>query len=224
MSNGTLFSVDSVTPESRYQWHLWVADLLDVATAALAGWAALRLLEVERTPGTMAAAMGLAWLVASAVGGVTGRTLWRQVAGVRLVRGEGAPGLGRGLARAFTALVELLVSVVLQRRPLDAKLGLHAEPVAPGAGPRLKGVAVQLPWLAVLAGAMWLLVTPTKAETRKYLGKTLTGWHCCHGSRESTWECRRSLDRAVRVARGGDDAEMQAVVNDCPVALERLKE
>jgi hypothetical protein len=223
MSNGTLFSMDSVTPESRYQWHLWVADLLDVATAALVGWAALRFLEVERTPGTLLLAMALAWLVASAVGGLTGRTLWRQVAGVRLVRGEVAPGLALGLARAGTALVELVLTVVLFRRPLDAKLGLHAEPVTPGAGPRVKGVAVQLPWLAVLAGAVWLLVTPTKAETLKYLGKTLTGWHCCHGTREPTWECRRSLDRAVRGARG-EDAELKALAADCPIVLDRVNE
>lgn len=223
MSNGTLFAVDSVTPESRYQWHLWLADLLDLTTAALAGWAALRLLEVERTPGTMALAMALAWLVASAVGGLTGRTLWRQVTGVRLVRGEGTPGLPRGLARAGTALLELLLTVVLSRRPLDHKLGLHAEPVTPGAGPRLKGVALQLPWLAVLAGAVWLLVTPTKAETLKYLGKTLTGWHCCHGTRDATWECRSSMNRLVRNARGGD-AEAKALVADCPVAMDRLNE
>ncbi|WP_241758906.1 hypothetical protein [Pyxidicoccus parkwayensis] len=223
MSDGALFSTDSVTRESRYQWHLWVADLLDVATAALVGWAALRFLEVERTAGALLLAMALAWLVASAVGGLTGRTLWRQVAGVRLVRGEAAPGLPLGLARAFTTPPELLLLVVLFRRPLDAKLGVHAEPVAPGAGPRLKGVAVQLPWLAVLAGAVWLLITPTKAETQKYLGKTLTGWHCCHGTRESTWECRRSLDRLVRGARGGDE-ELKALAADCPLALDRLNE
>jgi hypothetical protein len=223
MSNGTLFAVDSVTPESRYQWHLWLADLLDLVTAALAGWAALRLLEVDRTPGNMALAMALAWLVASAVGGLTGRTLWRQVTGVRLVRGEGAPGLPRGLARAVTALVELLLTVVLFRRPLDHKLGLHAERVTPGVGPRLKGVAVQLPWLAVLVGAVWLLVTPTKGETLKYLGKTLTGWHCCHGTRDATWECRGSLNRLVREARGGD-AEAKTLVADCPMAMDRLNE
>ncbi|WP_163991175.1 hypothetical protein [Pyxidicoccus caerfyrddinensis] len=223
MSDGALFSMDSVRPESRYQWHLWLADLLDLATAALVGWAALRLLEVERTAGTMLLAVALAWLVASAVGGLTGRTLWRQVAGVRLVRGEVAPGLPLGLARAATAPVELLLTGVLHRRPLDAKLGVHAEPVTPGAGPRLKGVAVQLPWLVVLAGAVWLLITPTKAETLKYLGKTLTGWHCCHGTRDATWECRRSLDRLVRSARGGD-AEAKALVADCPVAVDRLNE
>jgi hypothetical protein len=223
MSDGALFSMDSVRPESRYQWHLWLADLLDLATAALVGWAALRLLEVERTAGTMLLAVALAWLVASAVGGLTGRTLWRQVAGVRLVRGEVAPGLPLGLARAATAPVELLLTGVLHRRPLDAKLGVHAEPVAPGAGPRLKGVAVQLPWLVVLAGAVWLLITPTKAETLKYLGKTLIGWHCCHGTRDATWECRRSLDRLVRGARGGD-AEAKALVADCPVAVDRLSE
>jgi hypothetical protein len=210
MSDGALFSTDSVTHESRYQWHLWLADLLDLATAALVGWAALRGLEQERTAGSMALAIALAWLAASAVGGLTGRTLWRQVAGVRLMR-------------AFTAPLELLLTAVLLRRPLDAKLGVHGEPVAPGVGPRLKGVAVQLPWLAVLAGAVWLLVTPTKAETLKYLGRTLTGWHCCHGTRDMTWECRGALDRAVRSARGGD-AELRALMAECPVAAKRLGE
>ncbi|WP_240359261.1 hypothetical protein [Pyxidicoccus trucidator] len=223
MSDGVLFSTDSVTPESRYQWNLWLADLLDLTTAALVGWAALRALEVERTPGLLLLAMALAWLVASVVGALTGRTLWRQVAGVRLVRGEQAPGLPVGLARAFTAPLELLMTAVLHRRPLDHKLGVHAEPVKPGAGPRLKGVAAQLPWLAVLAGALWLLVTPTKVETLDYLGKTLTGWHCCHGTRDMTWGCQRSLDRAVRSARGGDPA-VRTLVADCPVAAKRLGE
>ncbi|MFP2903845.1 hypothetical protein ACLESD_01990 [Pyxidicoccus sp. 3LFB2] len=223
MSDGALFSTDSVPAESRYQWHLWLADLLDLATAALVGWAALRALEVERTPGKLLLAMALAWLVASAVGALTGRTLWRQVAGVRLVRGERAPGLPLGLARAFTAPVELFVMAVLLRRPLDHKLGVHAEPVTPGVGPRLKGVAMQLPWLAVLAGAVWLLITPTQAETLKYLGKTLTGWHCCHATRDMTWECQRSLDRAVRSARGGD-SELRTLVADCPEAAKHLGE
>ncbi len=223
MSEGALFSTDSVTHESRYQWHLWLADLLDLATAALVGWAALRGLELERTVGTMALAMALAWLVASAVGGLTGRTLWRQVAGVRLVRGARAPGLRLGVARAFTAPLEVLFTAVLHRRPLDAKLGVHGEPVTPGVGARLKGVAVQLPWLAVLAGAVWLLVTPTQAEALKYLGKTLTGWHCCHGTRDMTWECRGSLDKAVRGARGGHP-ELKALMAECPVAAKRLGE
>lgn len=223
MSDGALFSTDSVTTESRYQWHLWLADLLDITTAALMGWAALRALEVERTPERLLLAMALAWLAASAVGALTGRTLWRQVAGVRLVRGERAPGLLFGLARAFTAPLELLVTVVLLRRPLDARLGVHAERVKPGAGPRLKGVALQLPWLAVLAGAVWLLVMPTKAETLEYLGRTLTGWHCCHGTRDMTRQCQRSLDRAVRSARGGDPA-VRTLVAGCPEAAKRLGE
>lgn len=223
MSDGSLFSTDVVSTESRYQGRLWLADLLDVATAALVGWAVLRALERERTLGSMAVALALAWLAASAVGGLTGRTLWRQVAGVRLVRGERAPGLPLGLARAFTAPLELLLSGVLLRRPLDARLGVYAERLPPGAGPWLKGVAAQLPWLAVLAGAGWLLVTPTKAEARKYLGRTLTGWHCCHGTRDMTWECRTSLDKAVRGARGGDP-ELKALVADCPVAARRVGE
>ena len=223
MSDGALFSTDVVGTESRYQWRLWLADLLDVATAALVGWAALRALEQERAPGRLLLAMALAWLAASAVGGLTGRTLWRQVTGVWLVRGERAPGLPLGLARAFTAPLELLLNVVLLQRPLDRKLGVHAERVLPGAGAWLKGVARQLPWLAVLAGAVWLLVMPTKAEMLKYLGKTLTGWHCCHGTRELTWECRTSLHRAVRDARGGD-AEARTLMADCPVAAKRVGE
>jgi hypothetical protein len=218
MSDGALFSTDMVPTESRHQGRLWVADLLDVATAGLLGWAALRALEQERTGGRVVVAVALAWVAVSAVGGVTGRTLWRELAGVRLVRKGRAPGLRLGLGRAFTAPLELLLTPVLLRRPLDAKLDVYGEAV-PGA--RLKGVALQLPWLAVMAGAVWLLVTPTKAEMLKYLDKTLTGWHCCHGTREVTWECRTSLDRVVRNARGGDP-DARAVVADCPVAAKRV--
>ncbi|MCP3143066.1 hypothetical protein [Pyxidicoccus xibeiensis] len=221
MSEGSLFSTDTVAHEARYQWRLWVADLLDLVTAALVGWAALRALEQERTPGRMVLAMVLAWLVTCAVGGLTGRTFWRQVAAVRLVRGEHAPGLVRGLARAFTVPVDMLLTVVVQHRSLDTKLGLYAERVPRGVGAWLKGLAPQLPWLAVLAGAVWLLVTPTRAEALKYLGRTLTGWHCCHGSRDMTWECSSSLDRAVRGARGGD-AALQALMPECPVAAQRV--
>ncbi len=221
MNDGALFSTDMVPTESRHQGRLWVADLLDVATAGLLGHAALRMLEQERTGGRWALAVALAWLAVSAVGGVTGRTLWRELAGVRLVRNGRAPGLGVGLGRAFTAPVELLLTVVLLRRPLDARLGVYAEEVASGVGRRLKGVAMQLPWLAVMAGAVWFIVTPTKAEMLKYLGRTLTGWHCCHGTRDVTWECRTSLDRLVRNARG-EDAEARALVADCPVAAKRL--
>ena len=221
MSDGSLFATDQVTTESRYQWHLWVADVLDLGTSILVGWGALRALEQDRTPLSMPMAMALAWMTASAVGGLTGRTFWRQVAGVKLVHAARTPGLLRGLARAFTTPLDLLLNAVLMRRPLDTLLGLHAEPVVPGVGPRLKGVALQLPWLAVLAGAVWLLVTPTQAEMLQYLGRTLTGWHCCHGTRAVTWQCRTSLDRAVRNARGGD-AEAKALVAECPVAGARL--
>lgn len=92
MSDGSLFVTDQVTTQAKYQWHLWVADVLDLGTSVLVGWAALRALEQERTPLTMPLAMALAWLTASAVGGVTGRTFWRQVAGVKLVRGERPAG------------------------------------------------------------------------------------------------------------------------------------
>lgn len=221
MSDGALFSTDMVPAESRHLWRRWVSDLLDVATAVLLGWAALRGLEQERTGGKLALAIALAWLVLSAVGGVTGRTLWREVVGIRLVRNGRAPGLPLGLARAFTALVELLLAPVLLRRPLDLKLGVDAEPAAPGGKGRLKGVALQLPWLALMAGAVWLLVTPTRAEMLKYLGRTLTGWHCCHGTRDVTWECHTSLDRVVRNARGGDPL-VSEVVAKCPEAQKRL--
>ncbi|MFP2931342.1 hypothetical protein ACLESO_40365 [Pyxidicoccus sp. 3LG] len=175
MSDGSLFSTDRVTTEARYQWHLWLADLLDLATAALVGWAALRLLERERTLGSLALAMALAWLVTSAVGGLTGRTFWRQLAGVRLVKGERAPGLVAGLLRAFTVPVDMLLTVVVQHRSLDTKLGLYAERVPPGVGARLKGLALQLPWLAVLAGAVWLLVHPHPGGALKYLGAHADG-------------------------------------------------
>ncbi|QSQ12218.1 hypothetical protein [Myxococcus landrumensis] len=221
MSNGSLFSTDTVTTEARYQWHLWVADVLDMATAALAGWASLRALEQERTQVTMVIAMGVAWLVVSAVGGIWGRTLWRQLAGVRLVHGARPPGVARTLARAFTTPVDLLIAPVLQRRPFDTMLGLYAEPVTEGVRARMKALVPQLPWLALLVGAVWLIVTPTRAEMVKYLGRTLTGWHCCHGTRDVTWECKTSLSRAVREARSGR-ADVQAIVADCPVAAERL--
>lgn len=220
MSDGALFSTDTVTTEARYQWHLWVADVLDLATAALVGWAALRALEHERTPVAMLVAILLAWLAVSAVGGLWGRTLWRQLLGVRLVHKGRAPGVPRALARALTTPVDLLITPVLQRRPLDTWLGVHAEPVTAGASARLKGMGAQLPWLGLIAGAVWLLVTPTRAEMLKYLGRTLTGWHCCHGTRDVTWECKTSLNRAVREARG-DREDVRAVVADCPVAAER---
>ncbi|WP_338873099.1 hypothetical protein [Myxococcus stipitatus] len=221
MSDGALFSTDTVTTEARYQWHLWVADVLDMATAALVGWAALRALEQERTPVAMVIAMVVAWILVSAVGGVWGRTLWRQLAGVRLVRAARPPGIPRGVARAFTAPVDLLIAPVLQRRPFDTMLGLYAEPVTAGLSARLKGLAPQLAWLVLLVGSVWLIVTPTRAEMLKYLGRTLTGWHCCHGTRDVTWECKTSLNRAVREARSGRE-DVKTVVADCPVAAERL--
>jgi len=223
MSDGVLFSTDRVSTEARYQWRLWGADVLDLATAVLVGWAALRGLEQERTPGKMVLAMTLAWLALSGVGGLTGRTLWRQLWGVRLVRGGRPPGALRGVLRGLTTPVDLLLTVVLLRRPFDTALGLYAEQAGSSARAWLKGLAWQLPWVGVLAGTAWLLVTPTRAEMLKYLGRTLTGWHCCHGTRDVTWECRTSLERAVRNARAHpDDAALHAVVADCPVATQRL--
>jgi hypothetical protein len=222
MTDGALFSTDAVPDEARFHGRLWVADLLDLTSAGLMGWGALRALEQERTAATLGLAVALVWLVLSAVGGWTGRTLGRQVMGVRLVRGERAPGLGRGLLRAFTAPVELPLQAVLQRRPLDAALGVRAERLPRGVGAWVKGLGPQLPWVALLAGAAWFLVTPTKQEMLTYLDRTLTGWRCCHGTREETWQCRTSLARVVRNARSGDE-DARKVVSDCPVAAERLK-
>ncbi|MBJ6764944.1 hypothetical protein JGU66_29625 [Myxococcaceae bacterium JPH2] len=221
MTHGTLFSTDTVTEAARLQWRVWVADLLDLVSAGLWGWGALRALEHDRTHTALAVAVGLAWLLLSGVGGLTGRTLGRQLLGIQLVRGGQPPGLGRGLARAFTAPLELPMQPVLQRRPLDEAQGVHAETLRPGVVAWLKALVPQLPWVALLAAAAWFIVMPTKQELLKYLGRTLTGWHCCHGTRDVTWECKTSLSRAVRDARRGDP-EVSQVVAACPVASERL--
>ncbi|RKH63476.1 RDD family protein [Corallococcus llansteffanensis] len=223
MSDGTLFSMETIPTEARYQGRLWVADLLDLTGAALVGWGAVRAAEQVTTAGALVLAGAVAWFALSAVGGLTGRTPGRHFLGLLLERGEGrAPGLGTGLLRGLTAPVELLLQVVLQHRPLDAQLGVHARPLPGGARGWVRGLLPQLVGVALLAGAVWSIVTPTRQEMLQYLDSTLTGWHCCHGTREVTWQCRTSLSRAVRNAKGGD-AEVEKLLRaECPVAAARL--
>lgn len=224
MSHGMLFSMDTPPTEARYQGRLWVADLLDLTGAALVGWGALRAAEQVSTAGKLALAGVAAWLVLSAVGGLTGRTPGRHALGLKLERAEGAaPGLGTGLVRALTAPVELLLQVVLQRRPLDARLGVHAGVIPGGLRGWLRGLPLPLVGAALLAGAVWSIVTPTHQEMLQYLDRTLTGWHCCHGTREVTWQCRTSLSRAVRDAKGGDAEVAGFLRAECPVAAARLE-
>ncbi|CAM3264475.1 hypothetical protein G4177_00310 [Corallococcus sp. ZKHCc1 1396] len=224
MSDGALFSMETIPTEARYQGRLWVADLLDLTGCALVGWGALRAAEQVPTAGTLALAGAVAWFALSAVGGLTRRTPGRHFLGLTLERGEGrAPGLGRGLLRGLTAPLELLLQVVLQRRPLDARLGVHAAAIQGGVRGWLRGVEVPLIGVVLFAAAVWSIVTPTRDEMIKYLDHTLTGWHCCHGTRDVTWECRTSLARAVREAKGGDTGLATFLRLDCPVGAARLK-
>lgn len=220
-----MFSRELGPVQDRNRWQLWFADLLELATALLVGWGATRAVEAPAGSGPLLLGMALAWLLLSAVGGLTGRTLWRHVCGVRLVRGEeAAPGLPRGLVRALTVPPDLFAGPVLQYRPFDRLLGLRAVRVPrEGAGPWMRGFARQLPWLAALVLGVYFIVTPTRSETLVFLGTKLPGWHCCNGTRKAPkWQCQTSLTRLVRDARGGD-AEAVKVATDCPLAAERLK-
>jgi hypothetical protein len=144
--------------------------------------------------------------------------------GVRLVTdGGAAPGLPRAAVRTLTVPVDLLITPVLQYRPLDGLLKLSADSASSGFGAWAAGLGWQLPWLAVMVAALYFIVTPTREETLTFLGHKLTGWQCCHGSpRAPKWQCETSLTRLVREARRGD-AESVQVAADCPVAAERLK-
>jgi hypothetical protein len=223
MSDESFFSRELDPVQDRNRWRLWFADVLELATAALLGWAGTRAVDAPPGTGPLLVGVGLAWVLVSAVGGLTGRTLWRHVLGVRLVTAqEGAPGLPRGLARAFTLAVDLPTGPVLQYRPMDRMMGLRAVLAPSGVGPWLRGFARQLPWLAALALAAWFIATPTRRETLTFLGTKLPGWHCCNGTRRAPkWQCETSLTRLLREARGGD-AEALKVAADCPVATERL--
>ncbi|RKG64273.1 hypothetical protein D7W79_39285 [Corallococcus exercitus] len=223
MSDGMLFSMDTPPTEARFQNRLWVADLLDLTGAALVGWGAVRAAEWVSTAGLLGFAMGAAWLLLSCVGGLTGLTPGRHALGLKLERAEGkAPGLGTGLLRALTAPVELVLQVVLQRRPLDEQLRVHASVIPGGFRGWARSLALPVVGWLLLAGAVWSIVTPTRQEMLQYLDRTLTGWHCCHGTREVTWQCRTSLSRAVRNASGGDTEVAEFVRNECPVAAARL--
>lgn len=224
MSDDGLFSGELGPVQDRHLWRLWFADVLELATAAVLGWGAAR--GVDAPPGgrPIVLAIILLWGFVSALGGVTGRTFWRHLFGVRLVRLSGAaPGIGRALVRAFTLPVDVLAGAFVQYRPMDRLLTLRAELEPSGFGAWMRGFARQLPWLAGLALAIYFIVTPTRQETLVFLGKKLPGWHCCNGTRRAPkWQCQTSLARLVREARSGD-AEALTVASDCPVAAERLE-
>jgi hypothetical protein len=212
MSN-TLFSSDVETADTLHLGRQWLGDLLDLALSLLLGWGLLRALDMTRTPGRLVAVTAGVWCVVCLVGGLSGWTLGQGLVGLRLVRGGGAPGASRGAARVPLALVDLIVSPILQRRVFDRRLGLEATSVPPWRG----GLAWKGAWLVLAFAAVWFMVVPTRTETLRYL-KTLDGWRCCHGrATPSPSRCTDALSRAVRVAAGGD-AQAQAVVADCPTA------
>ncbi len=228
MSEAELFVTRELGPvEDRNLWRLWFADLLELVTAVLLGWGGVRALEAwEVRLGTVLVGVLVAWVLLSLVGGVTGRTFWRHVTGVRLVRaGETAPGLGRALGRAFTGPLDTLMAVVLQYRPFDRMLKLHAVRTEPGIGAWVRGLGRQLPWLVAMGLGVYFIITPTKQEALLFLGKKLQGWHCCHGTRRAEktgWQCKRMVARLVRDARR-EDPEARTLAADCPEAAEQLK-
>ncbi|PTL83324.1 hypothetical protein [Vitiosangium sp. GDMCC 1.1324] len=216
-----LFSSEFEPADTRYFWRLWFADLLDVATSALLGWAVLRAMDVDRTPRALVEAGIVMWLLMSVAGGLSGWTLWRGVMGLRLETDGGTPGPARGLARAFLALVDLPISPFLQRRYADRFLKIQPESVPPLTKKWQRGLGWQGFWLLMVFASVWFMVMPTKREALTYL-KKLDGWRCCHGrTPPSPFKCSTSLSRAVSAAEDGD-AQAQAVVADCPVASARM--
>ncbi|HEX8702434.1 MAG TPA: RDD family protein, partial [Myxococcaceae bacterium] len=182
MSEGAFFAAEFAPTHAQHRWRLWGADLVDLATAALVGWGAARALDVEQSLRTLLLILGGAWGVLSLVGGLRGWTLGRRLLDVRLVATDGrAPGLPRALARAFTVPWDVLIMPLLPSRPLDRLLGVHAERTTAGRGDRVRGLALQLPWVAALALAGWFIATPTRHEAFSFLDTKLTGWKCCHG-------------------------------------------
>ncbi|WNG13665.1 hypothetical protein [Cystobacter fuscus] len=209
----TLFSSDVETADTLHLGRQWLGDLLDLALSLLLGWGLLRALDVTRTPGRLIAVTAGVWCVVCLVGGLSGWTLGQALVGLRLGRGDGVPGASRGAARAPLALVDLLVSPILQRRVFDRTLGLEAKSVPPWRG----GLPWKAAWLVLALAAVWFMVAPTRTETLRYL-KTLDGWRCCHGrATPSPSRCENAVSRAVREAAGGD-TQAQAVVADCPTA------
>ncbi|MBN1209150.1 MAG: RDD family protein [Myxococcaceae bacterium] len=223
MSEGALFTSQFSPAHSRFRIRLWGADLVDLGTAALLGWGAARALDWEQSLLRVLASMAGAWVLLSLVGGVRGWTLGRRLLDVRLVNHEHQPpGLPRALARALTALPDVLMTPLLPSRPLDRLLGVHGERPAPGRKAWLLGLSLQLPWVAALAAAAWFLATPTRHEAFLFLDQKLTGWKCCHGySRHvGTWTCRHSLSRLRREARR-QQPEALKLLAECPAAAER---
>ena len=215
-----LFSSDVEPADAQHLGRLWLADLLDLATSALLGWGALRAVDVDRTPGSLVVAGWVTWLLMSLAGGLSGWTLGRGLLGLRLVTDGSAPGPGRGLLRAFTAPVDLLLSPILQRRYLDRALRIQPEAVTFLSKKWQRGLGWQGAWLVLVLASVWFLVMPTPREALGYL-KKLDGWRCCHRTPPSPFKCSTSVSRAVRAARGGD-AQAQAVVADCPRASAEL--
>jgi len=212
-----LFSSEFEPPDTRYLWRLWFADLLDLATSALLGWGALRAMDVDRTPGALGVAGVVTWLLLSLAGGLSGWTLWRGVMGLRLVTDASAPGLGRGLLRAFLVPVDLAISPFLQRRYGDRLQKVQPEAVPPFSKKWQRGLGWQGFWLVMVFASVWFVVMPTRREALGYL-KKLDGWRCCNAKTPpSPFKCSTSVSRAVSEAEDGD-AQAQAVVKDCPRA------
>jgi hypothetical protein len=208
-------------PDTRYVWRLWFADVLDMGTAGVLGWGTLRALELERTPASLVEAGAGVWLVLSVVGGLSGWTFWRGLFGLRLEDSGEPPGPARGLARAFTVPLDLVMAPVLQRRPLDRVLKVLPNSVPVASRRWVRGLGWQLSWLVLLGVAAWFLVMPTQGEALAYL-KKLDGWRCCNGkTTPSAFQCDTSVSRALRGARGGD-AKAQEVVAGCPRAAAEL--
>jgi hypothetical protein len=221
MDGSSLFSMEFEPPDTRYVWRLWFADVLDMGTAGVLGWATLRALELERTPASLVEAGVLAWLVLSTVSGLSGWTFWRGLFGLRLENSGEPPGPMLGLVRAFTVPLDLVMSPVLQRRPLDRVLKVLPNAVPVASRRWVRGLGWQLPWLALLGVAAWFLVMPTRGEALAYL-KKLDGWRCCHSKTPpSAFKCETSVSRAVREARG-EDAQAREVVAACPRAAAEL--
>ncbi len=213
-----LFSSEVEPADARYLWRLWLADVLDLATAALVGWGALRALDVDRTPRSLVVAAVVTWVLMSLVGGLSGWTLWRGVVGLRLVDDSGTtPGPVLGLARAFLVPVDLGLGPILQRRHCDRLLKVQPEAVPPLSRKWQRGLGWQGAWLALALASVWFVVMPTKREALGYL-KKLDGWKCCHTKTPpSAFKCSTSVSRALSAANGGDP-DAQKLVADCPRA------